>query len=129
LFSDLPFAPCKEYAEMNDFENDLINKGMEFSDVMKRFLKSYTAQKRLMLSFRAKKEYTLHSEELKFYVRHGMIVEEIVAGFEFRQEAFMKGFVEMVINYRNSCTDETQLGLLKLVLNAIFGKSVDFNVL
>ena len=63
---NFPFCP----------ENKKINPN-KFNDYMNNYKpKNYTKSKRLICDWTDKKKYLIHYKMLKFYVRHGMVVEK-----------------------------------------------------
>ena len=58
---------------------------------------SYTQCKKLICDWTDKKNYLIHYRMLKFYVRHGMIVDKIHEIISFKQSKWLKSI------YRFSC--------------------------
>ena len=70
-------------------ENKIIPKE-NFNDYMKKIKpKNYTKAKKLSCDWTDKKKYLLHYRMLKFYVRHGMIVEKIHEIISFKQSKWL----------------------------------------
>ena len=75
-----PFAP----------ENKKINPDI-CSDYMKTIKPdTYTQNKKLISDWSDKKNYLIHYRMLKFYVRHGMIVEKVHSNISFKQSKWLE---------------------------------------
>ena len=70
-----PFCPENKKINPNKY-NDYMNKIKP---------KNYTKSKKLICDWTDKKKYLIHYRMLKFYVRHGMIVEKIHEILSFKQ--------------------------------------------
>ena len=79
------FPFCPENKKINpDKYNDYMNKIKP---------KSYTKSKKLICDWTDKKKYLIHYRMLKFYVRHGMIVEKIHEIISFKQSKWLERFI------------------------------------
>ena len=54
---------------------------------------NYTPCKKLICDFTDKKNYLLHYRMLKFYVRHGMIVDKIHEVISFKQSNWLEKYI------------------------------------
>lgn len=133
-FRSFPFAPFKQNLNM-DIVTDMQRKSVVDSLAnpdkppvcerkVEQTLKGYLRQSRLMMTMNEKPVYTIYTEELKFLIAHGVIVDHIISGFEFHQKDFMKEFVDKANTLRQSTVLETLIQLIKDLLNAIFGKLI-----
>ena len=72
---NFPFAPENKLTPQNKFT--------EYMNNMKG--DSYTPCKKLICNWTDKKNYLIHYRMLKFYVKHGMIVEKVHEVISFKQ--------------------------------------------
>ena len=78
---NFPFAPM----------NKKINPD-NFSDYMKEMKPdTYTSTKKLICDWSDKKNYLIHYRILKFYIRHGMIVDKVHNIISFKQSRWLDG--------------------------------------
>ena len=64
------------------------------SDYMKEILPdTYTQNKKLICDWSDKKNYLVHYRMLKFYVRHGMIVDKVHSVISFKQSKWLEKFI------------------------------------
>ena len=80
---NFPFAP----------ENKKINPD-NFNDYMKEVKPdNYIQTKKLICDFSIKKSYLVHYRMLKFYIRHGMVVDKIHNIISFRQSRWLEKYI------------------------------------
>ncbi|KAK9688151.1 hypothetical protein QE152_g35762 [Popillia japonica] len=99
-FNDLPLAPEKKPPP-----NSKVNK--------------------LICDFYDKKNYIVHYKTLKLYKDLGMEITKVHRGIEFGQVDFIKPYVEFCTVQRQKAKNEFEVGFWKLMVNAIFGKSME----
>ena len=58
---------------------------------------------------------------LKFYVRHGMIVEKIHEIISFKQSKWLEGYISFNTQKRNTAKNHLEKDFFKLLVNAAFG--------
>ena len=67
---------------------------------------TYTQCKKLICDWSNKKNYLVHYRLLKFYVRHGMIVDKIHEVISFRQSGWLEKYISFNTQKRNlACND------------------------
>ena len=96
-------------------ENKKINPN-KYNEYMKSIKpENYTKSKKLICDWTDKKKYLIHYRMLKFYVRHGMMVEKIHEIISFKQSKWLK--VILVLIHKN----ETKLKMIskKTSLNCL----------
>ena len=54
---------------------------------------TYTQTKKLLCDWYFKKNYLIHYRILKFYVRHGLVVEKIHEIISFRQSKWLEKYI------------------------------------
>ena len=112
---NFPFAP----------ENKKINPD-NFNDYMKEIKPdNYTSTKKLICDFSDKKNYLIHYRMLKFYIRHGMIVDKIHNLIPFRQNRWLEKYISFNTQKRNKAKNDFEKDFYKLLNNAFYGKTME----
>ena len=106
-------------------ENKKINpdKYNEYMNSIKP--ETYTKSKKLICDWTDKKKYLIHYRMLKFYVRHGMIVEKIHEIISFKQSKWLECYISFNTQKRNKAKNEFEKDFFKLLVNAAFGKFLE----
>ena len=86
---------------------------------------NYTKSKKLICDWTDKKKYLIHYRMLKFYVRHGMIVEKIHEIISFKQSKWLECYISFNTQKRNKAKNEFEKDFFKLLVNAAFGKFLE----
>ena len=84
--------------------------------------KNYTKSKKLISDWTDKKKYLIHYRMLKFYIRHGMIVEKIHEIISFKQTKRLESYNSFNTQKRNKAKNEFEKDFFKILVNAAFGK-------
>ena len=106
-------------------ENKKINPN-KYNDYMKSIKpENYTKSKKLICDWSDKKRYLIHYRMLKFYVRHGMIVEKIHEIISFKQSKWLDGYISFNTQKRNKAKNDFEKDFFKLLNNAAFGKFLE----
>ena len=112
---NFPFAPVNKKI---DPEN--------FSDYMKEILPdTFTQNKKLICDFSDKKNYLIHYRMLKFYIRHGMIVDKIHEIISFKQTKWLEKYIYFNTQKRNQAVNDFEKDFYKLLNNAFYGKTME----
>ncbi|XP_047035542.1 uncharacterized protein LOC124641502 isoform X1 [Helicoverpa zea] len=98
--SDLPFAPEK-----------IIPPGG----------KTY----KLVANLYDKTKYVIHYTNLKQCLKHGLILKKIHRILAFRQDCFLKKYIDLNTQLRQTCNSAFEKDFFKLLNNAIFGKTIE----
>ena len=80
---NFPFCPKNKKIDPDKY-NDYMNKIKP---------KNYTKSKKLICDWTDKKKYLIHYRMLKFYVRHGMIVEKVQKIISFKQSKWLESYI------------------------------------
>ena len=106
-------------------ENKKINpdKYNEYMNSIKP--EKYTKSKKLICDWTDKKKYLIHYRKLKFYVRHGMIVEKVHEIISFKQSKWLECYISFNTQKRNKAKNEFEKDFFKLLVNAAFGKFLE----
>ena len=112
---NFPFAPV----------NKKINPD-KFSDYMKEIKPdTYIQTKKLICDWSDKKNYLVHYRMLKFYLRHGMIVDKVHNIISFRQSRWLKNYINFNTQKRNQAVNDFEKDFYKLLNNAFHGKTME----
>ena len=62
---------------------------------------------------------------LKFYVRHGMIVDKVHNKISFRQSTWLEKYINFNTQKRNQAVNDFEKDFYKLLNNAFYGKTME----
>ena len=106
-------------------ENKKINP-IKYNDYMNKIKpKNYTKSKKLICDWTDKKKYLIHYRMLKFYVRHGMVVEKLHEIISFKQSKWLESYISFNTKKRNKAKNEFEKNFFKFLVNAAFGKILE----
>ena len=111
------FPFCPENEKINP------NKYSEYMNSIKP--ENYTKSKKLICDWTDKKKYLIHYRMLKFYVRHGMIVEKIHEIISFKQSRLLEKYISFITQKRNKAKNDFEKDFFNLLVNAAFGKFLE----
>ena len=98
----------------------------KYNDYMKKIKpKNYTKSKKLICDWTDKMKYLIHYRMLKFYVRHGMIVEKIHEIKSFIQSKWLERYISFNTQKRNKAKNDFEKDFFKLLVSAAFGKFLE----
>ena len=81
--------------------------------------------KKLVPTLFNKSNYIVHYRNLKYYLKHGLIVKRINRAISFKQSTWMGNYIKFCGNMRRSANSENEKNYWKLMMNAVFGKSME----
>ena len=106
-------------------ENEKINPD-DFSDYIKTIEPvTYIQNKKLICDWSDKKKYLVHFRMLKFYVRHGMIVEKVHNVTSFKRSRWLEKYISFFTQKRNKAKNDFEKDFYKLLNNAFYGKTME----
>jgi hypothetical protein len=116
LTSKYPLAP----------ERSAINRD-DLSSYQKRLLGEETISKveKLLLTLKDKKKYVIHTDLLKLYISLGMKVTKVYRTISFKQEAWLKPYIDFNTSMRTKATSEFEKDFWKLMNNSFYGKTLE----
>ena len=86
---------------------------------------TYIQTKKLICDFSDKKNYLVHYRMLRFYVRHGMIVDKVHNIISFRQSRWLEKYISFNTQKRNQAVNDFEKDFYKLLNNAFYGKTME----
>ena len=86
---------------------------------------NYAKSKKLICDWTDKKKYLIHYRMLKFYVKHGMVVEKIHEIISFKQSKWLESYISFNTQKRNKAKNDFEKDFFKLLVNAAFGKFLE----
>ncbi len=104
-------------------ESDLSPYSFSCLQEIKRTSK-YRAKK-LTSTFYPRTNYLCHGMNLKLYLRLGLRLVRIRRAIKFRQERFIKPYIEMCSERRKTAPTEAQRDMYKLLCNSLYGKLIE----
>ena len=98
----------------------------KFNDYIKEIKPdTYIQTKKLICDFSDKKNYLVHYRMLKFYIRHGMIVDKVHHIISFRQSRWLEKYISFNTQKRNQAVNDLEKDFYKLLNNAFYGKTME----
>ena len=86
---------------------------------------TYIQASRLICDWSDKKNYLVHYRMLKFYIRHGMIVDKVHEIKSFRQSRWLEKYTNFNTQRRNQAVNDFEKDFYKLLNNAFYGKTME----
>ena len=86
---------------------------------------TYTLTKKLICDWIDYKNYLITYKLLKFYVRHGMVVEKVHEIISFKQSKWMKKYIRFNTQKRNQGVNDFEKDFSKILNKAFYGKTTE----
>ncbi len=81
--------------------------------------------KKLLCTLEPKELYVIHLRMLQFCLRHGVVLKKVHRVISFKQEAFMKPYIELNTRMRRDARDKHEKNTWKLAVNSLYGKTIE----
>ncbi|KAK3107369.1 hypothetical protein FSP39_012926 [Pinctada imbricata] len=127
LHNCYPLAPEHKIVteeELSPYNKALWNKLHPVEDENKR-PKKIQFCKKLIPTLENKVAYIVHYRNLQFYLKHGMKLKKIYRVLEYRQEPWLKPYIDFNTRMRQNAKSEFEKAFFKLIVNAVFGKMLE----
>ena len=80
---------------------------------------------KLVTSIEDKENYVIHISALKQAIDHELILKKVHRVIEFRQEAWLKPYIDMNTKLRTEAKNDFEKDFFKLMNNSVFGKTME----
>jgi hypothetical protein len=113
---DYPIAPTRECVSLNDLS--------PYSKVQQTRKDNHADFKtpKLLCTLRNKEQYTCHYRNLKLYLKLGATIKKVHRILEFKQQAWIKPFIDYHSKKRALASSDFIKNLHKLFCNSVYGK-------
>ena len=86
---------------------------------------NYTSTKKLICDWSNKKNYLIHYRMLKFYIRHGMIIDKVHNIISFKRSKWLEKYIIFNTQKRNKAKNDFEKDFYKLLNIAFYGKTME----
>ncbi|XP_072018277.1 uncharacterized protein [Amphiura filiformis] len=80
---------------------------------------------KLIPNLNDKKKYVVHHVALKLYLNLGLKLTKVHRGIKYREEAFMKSYIDKNTRLRTKAKSDFEKDFFKLMNNSVFGKTME----
>ena len=80
---------------------------------------------KLISNLQNKRNYVVHIALLKQALDHGLILKNVHGVIKFKQEAWLKPYIEMNTALRKEAKNEFKKGFFKLMNSSVFGETME----
>ena len=122
--------------ELNDYHKDypmtLVKIKIEddmlapyWSEIKRKYNNKSEGFNKLAPNLIPKNNYVVYYRDLKYYLSQRLILKKVHKILEFKQSAWMKPYIDFNIERRKEATKEADENLFKLLINAIYRKTME----
>ena len=98
----------------------------DFTEYMKEIIPdTFTQTRKLICDWSDKKNYLVHYRMLKFYVKHGIIVDKFHTVFSFKQSMWLEKYKTFNTQKRNQAVNDFEKDFYKLLNNTFYEKTCE----
>ena len=80
--------------------------------------------KKLVCNVTDKENYSIHIVASKQPLNHGLVLKKVHSVISFRQEVWLKSYIDLTTELRKNAKNEFEKDFYKLKINSIYGKTV-----
>ena len=113
-----PLAPEKIKVD----ENELSNLQKEYLEVENKKVGNVS---KLILNLKDKKNYVIHYKLLRYYEELGLKIKKIHNIISFKQDRWLRKYIDFNTNERTKANSEFEKDLWKLMNNSFYGKTME----
>ncbi|CAH1639518.1 unnamed protein product [Spodoptera littoralis] len=107
------------------YPNYLHNKHKDLPFAVEKLVPPYGKSAKLIANLYDKHHYVIHYVHLKECLKNGLILKKIHCILSFRQECFLKNYIDLNTRLRQNSKTVFEKDFFKLLNNAIFGKTIE----
>ncbi|GBB97515.1 hypothetical protein RclHR1_00030072 [Rhizophagus clarus] len=85
----------------------------------------FSATEKLVLHFGPRKGYVIHYQELQYYVKLGMVVDEVTEILSFNQTNWLALYIAKNTKLRQNAKNAFEKDFFKLMNNLVYGKTME----
>src|SRR5215468_1779192 len=108
-----------------EYPDELHDEHNEFPFCPENIIPPGGRDKKLCGTFYNKQKYVIHYMALQQALYHGVKLVKIHRAVQFRQEAWLKPFIDLNTEMRGGARSEFERGFYKLMANSIYGKTME----
>ena len=83
--------------------------------------------KKLLGTLYNQEKYIIHAENLKFVLKHGILIKKVNRVLKFRQKPFLRKYMQLNSELRALAVNKFEKNQYKLLNNCIYGKALQNN--
>lgn len=119
--NDYPLAPEKKVVDPKNYS---LYQSQLSTILGEAGLKNIVSEK-LLPNLNDKERYVLYSDNLKFYIEKGLILKKVHRVLKFSQKPWLSSYINLCTTKRQQSTTSFQKDFWKLMVNALYGKSIE----
>ena len=116
--NDFPMAPEKLIVTEDTLSAEQI-------EIIKQFRLKIGTTKKFIPNLYPKKNYIVHYRNLKYYLDNGWQLTKVDRILDFKQSPWMKPYIDNNTEKRIQSTNESDKNFFKLMINCIYGKTME----